>query len=102
MARIVIAGDFGGTNLRAALVTETGEILVRHEVSTTPDASPDGALEGIGDLLMKVRDYGSELPVAASLAVAGLIDGENILLSHLIGAAIILCGVYLVNKTKIN
>ncbi len=30
----------------------------------------------------------------------GLIDGENILLSHLIGAAIILCGVYLVNKTK--
>jgi len=77
MARIVIAGDFGGTNLRAALVTETGEILVRHEVSTTPDASPDGALEGIGDLLMKVRDYGSELPVAASLAVAGLIDGEN-------------------------
>jgi len=30
----------------------------------------------------------------------GVVDGENILMSHLVGAGIILCGVYLVNKTK--
>lgn len=77
MAPTVIAGDFGGTNLRAALVTEAGEILVRHEVSTTPDASPDAALERIADLLTVIRDHGPEPPVAASLAVAGLIDIEG-------------------------
>ncbi len=30
----------------------------------------------------------------------GLIDGENILFSHLLGTTIILCGVYLVNKRR--
>jgi len=60
MARTVIAGDFGGTNLRAALVSETGEVLVRHEVSTPADTSPDAVLERIGDLLAEVRDRGEE------------------------------------------
>ena len=74
MARTVIAGDFGGTNLRAALVSEAGEVLVRHEVGTPADTSPDAVLERIGDLLSEVRDRGDDPPVAASLAVAGLID----------------------------
>jgi len=30
----------------------------------------------------------------------GVLDGENILFSHIIGAAIIICGVYLVNKKR--
>ena len=30
----------------------------------------------------------------------GVVDGEKILASHLVGAAIILCGVYLVNKIQ--
>ncbi len=77
MTRTVIAGDFGGTNLRAALVGETGEILARVEVDSTPDASPETALERIGDLLADVRDRGPDPPVAASLAVAGLIDADR-------------------------
>ena len=77
MTQTVIAGDFGGTNLRAALVGDTGEVLVRHEVSTHPDASPEAVLERIAELLTHVRDAGSEPPVAASLAVAGLIDAEG-------------------------
>lgn len=77
MARTVIAGDFGGTNLRAALVSESGAALVRHEINSTPDASAETVLERIGDLLMEVRDRGAEAPVAACLAVAGLIDAEG-------------------------
>ena len=77
MTRSVIAGDFGGTNLRAALVGETGDVLVRHEVSTPADTSPEAVLERIGDLLAEVRDRGEDPPVAASLAVAGLIDAER-------------------------
>ena len=30
----------------------------------------------------------------------GMLDGENILFSHIFGAVIILCGVYLVNKKR--
>ena len=77
MTQTVIAGDFGGTNLRAALVSDTGEVFVRHEVSTQPDASAEAVLERITELLTHVRDAGSEPPVAASLAVAGLIDAEG-------------------------
>ena len=77
MTRTVIAGDFGGTNLRAALVGETGEVLARLEVDSTPDASPETVLARIGDLLAGVRDHGAEPPLAASLAVAGLIDAER-------------------------
>ena len=77
MTRTVIAGDFGGTNLRAALVSDCGEVLVRHEVNTPAETSPEAVLERIGDLLTEVRDRGSERPVAASLAVAGLIDAEG-------------------------
>lgn len=77
MVRTVIAGDFGGTNLRAALVSEAGEVLARLEVDSTPDASPEAVLDRIGDLLAEVRDRGAEPPVAASLAVAGLIDAER-------------------------
>lgn len=77
MSRTVIAGDFGGTNLRAALVSEAGEVLVRHEIGTPAGASPDAVLERIAGLLGEVRDRGAEAPVAASLAVAGLIDAER-------------------------
>ncbi len=77
MPRTVIAGDFGGTNLRAALVDETGDVLVRHEVDSTPDASAGEVLERITELLTHVRDRGAQPPVAASLAVAGLIDAEG-------------------------
>ena len=77
MTRTVIAGDFGGTNLRAALVDDAGEVLVRHEVASTPDASPADVLERIGKLLAAVREATATPPDAASLAVAGLIDAEG-------------------------
>jgi len=77
MTRTVIAGDFGGTNLRAALVDETGEVLVRREVGSTPDASPADVLERIAGLLAAVREGAATAPDAASLAVAGLIDAEG-------------------------
>jgi drug/metabolite transporter (DMT)-like permease len=40
------------------------------------------------------------IPIVA--IIWGMWDGENILFSHILGANIILCGVYLVNKKRIK
>ena len=77
MPRTVIAGDFGGTNLRAAIVSEAGETLFRHEIANAPEASAEAALERIAALLAEARDHAPAPPLAASLAVAGLIDSER-------------------------
>ena len=50
-------------------------------------------------VLFDVSETKKRLPVAIAW---GLFDGENILFQHLIGAAIILLGVYLVNKKEIT
>ncbi len=58
----VLAGDFGGTNLRAALVDDTGAVLVRHEVSTPATATPEAVLEAITALFTDVRSRAPRPP----------------------------------------
>ncbi len=77
MARTVLAGDFGGTNLRAALVAESGEVLARRELPTPAAGTADEALARVGALLADVRADAAEAPVAACIAAAGLIDAER-------------------------
>ncbi len=76
MARTVIAGDFGGTNLRSALVNDAGEVLARHELPT-PAGSAEAVLERVAELLEAVQAGGRNTPVAACIAAAGLIDAER-------------------------
>lgn len=76
MARTVVAGDFGGTNLRAALVAESGEVLARREVPTPAAGTAAEALASVDALLADIRASAAESPVAACIAAAGLIDAE--------------------------
>jgi glucokinase len=77
MARTVIAGDFGGTNLRAAIVEEGGELLERHEIQTPAESSPEQILERLSELLAGIMPPGGDRPIAACLAVPGLINADE-------------------------
>ncbi|MEX0784209.1 MAG: ROK family protein [Dehalococcoidia bacterium] len=77
MARTVLAADFGGTNLRVAIVDEQGDLLERHDIPTPAEATPEAILKKIADLLAGIVPIAGEKPVAACLAVPGLIDADE-------------------------
>ena len=77
MTRTVLAADFGGTNLRAAIVDDAGELVERHDIPTPAEATPEGILEKIADLLAGIIPVTGEKPVAACLAVPGLINADE-------------------------
>lgn len=75
MSRIVVAADFGGTHLRAALVTAEGSVLGRRDVKTpTTEVPPEKTIAGVVGLLLAVAQGSPDPPVAACIATAGLID----------------------------
>ncbi|MCC6382584.1 MAG: ROK family protein [Dehalococcoidia bacterium] len=76
MSPVVVAADFGGTNLRAAIVDEAGQILARRVDPTPQGAAPDVILAEIGRLLHVTTDASPERPAGLCLAVAGLIDAD--------------------------
>lgn len=76
MAGIVVAADFGGTNLRAALVDESGSVLDRLDVPTPAAASSESILAEIVQLFQAVSARSPAPPLAAALGVPGLIDAD--------------------------
>src|SRR5687767_10082343 len=77
MASTVLAADFGGTNLRAAIVEEGGDLLHRHEILTPSEATTESILEKIAELLSRIVSASGPKPVAACLAVPGLINADE-------------------------
>lgn len=77
MTRTVLAADFGGTHLRAALVSETGEILTRVDHATPEEATPQSVIARVVDLLAEAAEAGSPRPSAACIATAGLINADE-------------------------
>src|SRR5688572_10848961 len=77
MARTVLAADFGGTNLRAAIVEEGGDLLERHDIPTPAEATPAAILLRIAELLAGILSAAGPRPVAACLAVPGLINADE-------------------------
>lgn len=76
MSTLVVAADFGGTNLRSALVNEAGDIVERLDRPTPAEASTDAIL---GEILRLFRDISADAPtppIAAALGVPGLIDAD--------------------------
>ncbi len=74
MKRVVVAADVGGTNLRAAVVNEEGEVFARRERET-----PDGAeavVAALAELLGQVASASATPPLAAGISSAGLIDAD--------------------------
>ena len=73
----MLAADFGGTHLRAALVSEDGTILHRREHQTPQSATSQSIIGEVVELLASVAELGSERPDAVCIATAGLIDAER-------------------------
>lgn len=77
VARTVIAGDFGGTWLRAALVDETGPIRERREIPTPRTTETDAVTREIVDLMAGMMPADGPDPAAVCIATAGLVDADR-------------------------
>jgi glucokinase len=77
MARTVLAADFGGTNLRAAIVDEAGHLVDRRSLDTPAEATPETIIAEVTGLLFSIAHAAPEPPLAACIATAGLIDADR-------------------------
>lgn len=65
----VIAVDLGGTNVRAAVVTESGRLTHREEAPTKAERGPDAVIELMSDLIRRTA-RGSGLSERTTVGVA--------------------------------
>jgi glucokinase len=77
MTRAVLAADFGGTHLRAAVVDEDGVILHRADHDTPETGTPQSIIVHVVELLADAAKKGGHPPVAACIATAGLINSNE-------------------------
>lgn len=77
MPRTVLAADFGGTHLRAAIVDEQGQILFRTEHDTPDTGTPESIIVRVVELLAEAAEGAPQRPVAACIATAGLINANE-------------------------
>ena len=78
MKDIAIAVDLGGTQLRAALVDDAGNILERDSVLTDADSGPDKVVQQIGELVEKVKAKGRGLKIlGVGVSSPGPLDTEK-------------------------
>lgn len=72
---IAIAGDIGGTQMRAAIVTGNGELLDRGAIATQPDDGIETAANRLADLVESLDiGTGHSKPVGFGISTAGPID----------------------------
>lgn len=77
MTRTVLAADFGGTHLRAGVVTDGGEVISRHELDTPSEASPETIIHEVVELLAAAAERAPRRPEAVCVATAGLINADE-------------------------
>jgi len=77
MVRTVLAADFGGTNLRSAIVDESGKILHRDERPTHSSGTRDGVIAEVVEMLAETAASASEKPAGVCIATAGLINANE-------------------------
>ena len=77
MSRTVLAADFGGTHLRAAVVDEDGRILHRVDHPTPPANTPQTVMAGVVELLTAAAEGVDPRPSAVCIATAGLINADQ-------------------------
>ncbi len=75
--RHALAVDLGGTELRAAMVAETGAIVAVATCDTDSRGGPEAVLTQMVHLLAKVRHQSSDaVPVGLGIAAPGPLDAE--------------------------
>ncbi|MES4792503.1 MAG: hypothetical protein C4321_05505, partial [Chloroflexota bacterium] len=77
MARWVVAADFGGTHLRAAVVAEDGAVGYRADRRTPAQASAAEMVGLVLDLLGEVVGTSGVRAEAACIATAGLVNANE-------------------------
>lgn len=76
MERRVIAVDLGGTNIRGALVANTGEVIARFSTPTHANEGPEAVIDRIAMVIEKVAtDVDSSVPVG--IASPGPLDPRS-------------------------
>ena len=74
---IVIGSDFGGTNLRVALIETHGKILTQHIEKTSFSDTNQLIIEKITGQFQKIIASAPEKPLAIGIAAAGLVDSTQ-------------------------
>ncbi len=74
---MVVGADLGGTHLRAALVTEAGEVFARHDAPTPKDASSAEMIALLSTILESVVGAASTPPAAVCVGTPGLINADE-------------------------
>ncbi len=82
MTDTVLAADIGATSMRAALVTDAGEVHHRESIPTLSDLSFEDATERLLALIRRVRDSGGGQPASLGIATAGPVDPATGTYSH--------------------
>jgi glucokinase len=77
---LTVGVDLGGTNTRAGLVTESGEITVRSRTPTRLDLGSDGVIEGIASCVNEVM-AGQEIDAVGIGAPGPLDPYEGVIIS---------------------
>ncbi len=73
--QVVLAIDIGGTNMRGALVSKTGDILARDDIHTQASEGEPAAMKRLATLLRRLSSEVPEAePVGIGMAIAGTVD----------------------------
>ena len=73
VSSVAIGVDIGGTGTKGGLVDLTGNVLVREEHPTDPQAATKTTIEVVERLIERAREL-DVVPVAAGIGAAGFID----------------------------
>ena len=76
MTTTVVAADFGGTHLRAALVDDAGVIHARLDRATPETATPESIIPHVVQLLVDTAAQATTPASGVCIATAGLIDAD--------------------------
>lgn len=72
--RLAIGVDLGGTNLRAAVLDETGSLIAREQVETQAQGGPEAILEDLVELLARLIACQPRDIAGIGVGVPGIID----------------------------
>ena len=78
MALLSLVADLGGTNMRAALVTDSGALVKRQMESTRVDAGREVVMESLASALLDVKATADNSPlIGVGLSVASPTDSKT-------------------------
>jgi len=74
MTTLLAGVDLGGTNIKAALASQNGEIVTTRSIPTESHLGPEGVLDRIADLVKELAASQNASVAALGMGVPGLVD----------------------------